>query len=128
MDSPSTGWSEGGLALLIVIRNSETGQPLSASFDPERKSGSGAQGDHASRSDPMARLNEPPFAEPLRKDGQRLGSGELGADAGARASAKGQILEPVPVRLAGEAIDVERVGLSPIFAMTVNHPGPDGHD
>src|SRR4030095_4093958 len=53
---------------------------------------------------------------------------ELGADAGSRASPERQILETVAFALFGEAIDVEGVGIVPIFTMPMQQPGPYGDD
>src|SRR4030095_13629170 len=76
----------------------------------------------------MTGVDETPGAEPMRQQGQRLGGRELGADAGSRASPERQILETVAFALFGEAIDVEGVGIVPIFTMPMQQPGPYGDD
>jgi len=76
----------------------------------------------------MACFGKPPFAEPLREDGQRLGGCELGADAGPRPAPERQILEAVAPAFLGKSVDVERIGIVPIFAVAVQHPRPNRHN
>ena len=76
----------------------------------------------------MSNLAEAPLPKPLSEDGQRFRGGKLRTDAGPRPPAERQVLETMPPALVGEALDLERVGLIPIFAVTMDHPWPDGND
>ena len=65
----------------------------------------------------------------MSQDGKRLGCGEAGADAQARAAAKRQILETMALlAAAGEPVGNEGVGIVPQDLVTVDQPGPDRDD
>ena len=76
----------------------------------------------------MAGVGEPALAQPVGQYRQRLSGRELGPDAGPRPCPERQILEAMAATLAGEAFDLERVGIVPQLAVPVQDPGPDGDD
>ena len=76
----------------------------------------------------MAGIAEPPFGKPVDEQGERLGRGELGANAGPGPGAERQVLKAMTAALPGEPFDVEGIGINPELAVPVEDPRPDRDD